>query len=108
MCPGPDLVRERLEEEILAAKGEIAQLNAALQTRHLIGVAQGMLMLRYGIDVQTAFDYLSRRSQDENIKLRELARRVVADLSELGWPAVTGDAAALPGDEVQRCGSDGA
>ena len=52
-------------------------LETAMQSRHLIGVAQGLLMQRYGISEQAAFQVLSRQSQEGNIKLRDVARRVV-------------------------------
>ncbi len=50
------------------------QLNTALQTRHMIGVAQGLLMQRYGISEPAAFQVLARHSQDRNVKLRAVAR----------------------------------
>jgi GAF domain-containing protein len=52
-------------------------LETAMQSRHLIGVAQGLLMQRYGISEQAAFQVLSRQSQEANVKLREVARRLV-------------------------------
>jgi AmiR/NasT family two-component response regulator len=88
-APGP-------ADQLRAALEEIEQLKVALVTRHDIGMAQGMLMLRYGISAETAFEYLARRSQDENIKLRDLAPRVVADLSELRWPEAVADPAPPP------------
>ena len=75
-----------LAEELRAAREEIEQLKVGLETRSGIGVAQGMLMLRYGISQVTAFDYLARRSQDENVKLHDLARGVVAELGAVRWP----------------------
>jgi len=48
-------------------------LNTALDTRKLIGQAQGILMERYDLDADQAFEVLRRYSQDHNIKLRDVA-----------------------------------
>jgi AmiR/NasT family two-component response regulator len=69
---------ERCEEDLAEARQQIANLQAALETRHTIGLAQGLLMGRYGLTEDQAFAYLARISQDRNVKLRELARRLVA------------------------------
>ncbi len=52
-------------------------LLTAIDARHLIGLAQGILMERYGLSADKAFAVLRRYSQDHNIKLRELADRVI-------------------------------
>ncbi|MFD5628522.1 MULTISPECIES: GAF and ANTAR domain-containing protein [unclassified Streptomyces] len=52
------------------------QLGHALETRHEIGEAMGILMERHGLTEETAFGVLKKASQDHNIKLREVARRV--------------------------------
>lgn len=61
----------------LASARHIAGLEIALASRHVIGVAQGLLMGRYGLDQDRAFDLLRRISSHENVKLVEVARRVV-------------------------------
>ena len=48
-------------------------LSLALDTRKLIGQAQGILMERYGLGEARAFEVLRRYSQDRNIKLRDVA-----------------------------------
>nr|WP_308288194.1 GAF and ANTAR domain-containing protein [Streptomyces corallincola] len=53
------------------------QLTEAMQTRDLIGQATGVLMERLDIDAGAAFESLVRASQRENVKLRDLARRIV-------------------------------
>ncbi|CAM5466515.1 transcription antitermination regulator [Streptomyces pilosus] len=53
------------------------QLTEAMRTRDLIGQATGILMERMDIDAAGAFDSLVRASQRENVKLRDLARRIV-------------------------------
>ncbi|MBE4740409.1 GAF and ANTAR domain-containing protein [Streptomyces sp. ND05-3B] len=53
-----------------------AQLQQAVATRHLIGEAMGILMGSHHLSEEEAFDVLRRFSQEHNIKLREVARRV--------------------------------
>ncbi|WP_051821309.1 ANTAR domain-containing protein [Streptomyces sp. SCSIO 75703] len=53
------------------------QLTEAMRTRDLIGQATGILMERLNIDAAGAFESLVRASQRENVKLRDLARRIV-------------------------------
>ncbi|MGW3667639.1 GAF and ANTAR domain-containing protein [Streptomyces sp. NPDC005141] len=52
------------------------QLSHALETRHEIGEAMGILMERHGLSEEKAFSVLKKASQDHNIKLREIARKV--------------------------------
>ncbi|MFD0008460.1 GAF and ANTAR domain-containing protein [Streptomyces sp. NPDC127178] len=53
-----------------------AQMEHALATRHAIGEAMGILMGRHHLTEEQAFDVLRRYSQENNIKLREVARLV--------------------------------
>ncbi|MER6706254.1 ANTAR domain-containing protein [Streptomyces fumanus] len=53
------------------------QLTEAMRTRDLIGQATGILMERMDIDAGGAFESLVKASQRENVKLRDLARRIV-------------------------------
>ncbi|MFE4696163.1 GAF and ANTAR domain-containing protein [Streptomyces sp. NPDC056738] len=52
------------------------QLGDALETRHEIGEAMGILMERHGLGEEEAFAVLKKASQDHNIKLRDIARKV--------------------------------
>ncbi|HEU0288031.1 MAG TPA: GAF and ANTAR domain-containing protein [Nocardioidaceae bacterium] len=54
-------------------------LNTALDTRKLIGQAQGILMERYQLDEARAFEVLRRYSQDHNVKLRQVAEHLIAN-----------------------------
>jgi transcriptional regulator with GAF, ATPase, and Fis domain len=49
----------------------------AIDSRKLIGQAQGILMERYALDQDGAFEVLRRYSQDSNVKLRDVAQMVV-------------------------------
>ncbi|MGW2046506.1 GAF and ANTAR domain-containing protein [Streptomyces sp. NPDC001858] len=53
-----------------------AQLEQAVATRHVIGEAMGIIMGSHHLTEEEAFDVLRRYSQANNIKLREVARRV--------------------------------
>ena len=56
-------------------------LNKALDSRALIDQAIGIVMSRRGIGAEQAFDELARESQNNNIKLRDLAGLVVEGAS---------------------------
>lgn len=49
-------------------------------SRESIDYAKGMIMLVYGLSADRAFDLLRWRSQDCNVKLRDLAGRLLADV----------------------------
>jgi GAF domain-containing protein len=60
------------------AQHELAeQLQRALESRDTIGQAKGMLMAQHGVDAAGAFAMLRRLSQEHNIKLREIAARLI-------------------------------
>lgn len=56
---------------------ELGSLGAALTTRTIIGQATGIIMERYSLTDDSAFQYLIRSSQNNNIKLRDLAADLV-------------------------------
>lgn len=58
-------------------KEDLARLREIVETRELIGQAEGILMARQGISPQAAMDILCRGAERLKIELRELARRVV-------------------------------
>lgn len=61
----------------LSAAHEKEGLTRAVDGRQHIGLAQGILMERFGIDPDRAFNLLQRYSQSKNIKLRDIASMVV-------------------------------
>jgi hypothetical protein len=67
-----DTAMQREDDEIKAE-----QLRQGLLTRELIGQAQGILMERERIRSDQAFDVLRRASQHLNLRLREVAQRLV-------------------------------
>jgi AmiR/NasT family two-component response regulator len=56
---------------------EVEHLHEALSTRTVIGVAVGMLMEQYTLSQDAAFGLMVRSSSYSNIKLRDIARRMV-------------------------------
>jgi GAF domain-containing protein len=58
------------------------QLETALQSRATIDQAKGVLMARHRVDAATAFLLLADASSKANIKLREVAERVVREAAD--------------------------
>lgn len=58
------------------------QLNEAIASRKVIGQAIGIVMERYGIDEDRAFQFLVRASSASNHKLRDVAARLVDATNE--------------------------
>lgn len=54
------------------------QLTNAISTRTVIGQAIGILMERYGMSEDRAFQFLARASSTSNVKLRDIAQEIVA------------------------------
>ncbi len=85
--PGIFDTRHRQLVELFAAHASIAmghataleQLNQAVFSHKVIGPAIGILMERYKIDENAAFEFLIRTSQDSNTKLRKVASEIVSD-----------------------------
>jgi GAF domain-containing protein len=63
----------------LAYARQVTQLKEAVQTRQLIGQAVGVTMERYDLDEARAFGFLARLSQDNNVKLRIVAERLLEE-----------------------------
>lgn len=68
--------------QALSTVRQLNGLESAIHSRHTIGLAQGILMERYQLTVAAAFDLLQRTSNEQNVKLRDLATRVVETRSE--------------------------
>ncbi|MET8246396.1 GAF and ANTAR domain-containing protein [Streptomyces sp. NPDC005202] len=63
----------------LASARTVDQLEHALETRHAIGEAMGILRERHRLSEEDAFAVLRRLSQNHNIKLRDIAQTIRAD-----------------------------
>lgn len=64
-------------------------LNEAIANRDLIGQAKGILMERYRISADQAFRLLVSSSQQEHVKLRQIAHLLVRTVSERESPPKT-------------------
>lgn len=64
---------------VLSQAQLVTGLRTALESRHDIGVAQGVLAVTYDISYEQAFELLRRCSNDTNTKLRDVARRVLTE-----------------------------
>lgn len=64
-------------EERQSEAERTGNLHEALRTREVIGQAQGILMERERITAVQAFDVLRKASQGLNVKLRDVAERLV-------------------------------
>ncbi len=76
----PAAVAELLGQQAVIALGaamERQQLMRALESRHRVGLAQGILMARLGLDVDQSFALLRDWSQHANVKLRVVAEQVI-------------------------------
>lgn len=86
-----DELRSYTEEEVEAcrvvgahASVALARLRSeqdlwkAVDSRHLVGMAQGILLERYSINPEQSFSVLRRYSQNHNRKLIEIAGQLVA------------------------------
>lgn len=61
-------------------------LATALETRTVIGQAQGILMQKFDIESQAAFEFLKRISQHENRRLFDVAEAIVVQRNANGRP----------------------
>jgi GAF domain-containing protein len=75
-----------------------SNLLQAIDARKLIGQAQGMLMERFNLDADRAFAVLRRYSQDNNVKLREVAQRLIDTRQLPSTVKPTNTADTVPGD----------
>jgi GAF domain-containing protein len=61
----------------IASARHDASMAQAIDARKLVGQAMGILMERYDLDGDRAFEVLKRYSQDTNRKLRDVAQELV-------------------------------
>ena len=70
-------VTESLQSDVTTAVTEVSASRAEIEQ------AKGVLMMVYGIPADRAFDVLVWRSQETNMKVRELARQFVTDVARI-------------------------
>ncbi|MFJ9779115.1 ANTAR domain-containing protein [Amycolatopsis sp. NPDC101161] len=64
-----------------AARETMGQLRTALTSRAVIDQAKGILMALHSIQSDDAFDLLVKASQEQNVKLRDVAEKFVAEVT---------------------------
>jgi len=72
-----------------AVDEEVANLRKAVESRDVIGQAKGILMERYKLTADEAFDRLRERSQHSHRRVAEL-NRVLAETGEWAVDGVDG------------------
>jgi AmiR/NasT family two-component response regulator len=63
----------------IAYARQVDGLQDAMTSRQSIGQAVGILMERFKLSDERAFGFLARISQERNVKLRVVARELIAD-----------------------------
>jgi hypothetical protein len=69
----------RLTAIALGWVGDEQDMTAALVSRNLIGQAVGIVMERYRLDADRAFDFLVRTSRSGNAKVQDVAAALIAE-----------------------------
>ncbi|AWB93466.1 GAF and ANTAR domain-containing protein [Aeromicrobium chenweiae] len=70
-----------------AAAERAEGLSSALDSRTVIGQAQGILMQKFDIDADAAFDFLKRISQHQNERLHAVAEAIVVQRESNARPS---------------------
>jgi GAF domain-containing protein len=60
----------------------VEQMRTAMASRSVIDQAMGIVMAQNRCDAKAAFAILTRASQNRNVRLREIARSIVTDVSQ--------------------------
>jgi response regulator NasT len=66
-----------LRQELAATRTELSELSAELQDRKVIDRAKGLLMQRQGLSEQAAYEKLRKTAMDKNLKLVDVAQRML-------------------------------
>ena len=80
--PAQALSGRYLANALEEAHREITTLKAGLDRRAIIGEAIGITMIQAGITADAAFARLVDLSQDTNVKVRDLAKRIVDEANK--------------------------
>jgi ANTAR domain len=80
--PAQALSGRHLATALEEAQREITTLKAGLHRRTIIGEAIGITMIQAGITADAAFARLVHLSQDTNVKVRDLAQRIVDEANK--------------------------
>lgn len=73
-----------IAQTINALEGVVENLSEELEARKLIEKAKGILMKHLSVDEETAMKMMQKESRRQRIKLKELAKAIIATHSVLG------------------------
>ena len=73
---------QALRAELADARTEVQDLSAELKNRRIIDRAKGLLMQRQGLSEQVAYEKLRKTAMDKNLKVVDVAQRML-DVAEL-------------------------
>jgi hypothetical protein len=79
LLAGQALIALRQLDDYAGARNMAEQMRQAMESRSVIDVAKGMLMQALGCDADTAFAELVAASQRSQVKLADIARRLVRE-----------------------------
>ncbi|BAH48462.1 GAF and ANTAR domain-containing protein [Rhodococcus opacus] len=71
----------RSARSVELARNEVTGLTRAMKTRAVIEQAKGIVMALRGVSADRAFEILVAQSQQEHVKLAEVARRIVESVT---------------------------
>jgi AmiR/NasT family two-component response regulator len=84
-APG-DAALEQVVERLREVTEKVEGLTLAVQSRDVIGQAKGILMERYGISGDQAFEVLASVSSTTNTKLHQVAADLIVTRTLRGLP----------------------
>ncbi len=76
-CRRPPVESRRARVGSVAGERDFDERRTAMLTRNIVGHAQSILMKRFEVTAEQAFAVLARASQDTNVKLRDVAQRLI-------------------------------
>lgn len=77
LIPAIELAIGRFHE-LKTLSGEVESLGEQLELRKIFDRAKGILMDKFGLSEQDAFDYIQKTAMSTRTKMREIAERVIA------------------------------
>ncbi|BBE22611.1 hypothetical protein MN0502_14940 [Arthrobacter sp. MN05-02] len=81
-----DAALERVTERLREVTEKVEHLTMGIETRDVIGQAKGILMERYDLTGEQAFEVLASVSSTSNLKLRQVALDLVMTRTLPGLP----------------------
>lgn len=84
--PDDDAALERVTARLREMTEKVEHLTMGIESRDVIGQAKGILMERYGLTGEQAFEVLVSVSSTTNLKLRQIAVDLVVTRTLPGLP----------------------